>query len=189
MVKWIHIADVHLGASPDAGDTYSKVRPQELWDTFAEVIDICEREQTDLLLIAGDLFHRQPLKKELKEVDYYFSRLSRTKVVLIAGNHDFLKKDSYYRSFQWSSNVYPLFDKEPECVIFEDLDVAVTGFSYESREILTPFDGGIRAEGDAKYEILLVHGGDEKHLPIQKSLLEKADSTILPWGISTSRSR
>ena len=31
MVKWIHIADVHLGASPDAGDAYSKVRPQELW--------------------------------------------------------------------------------------------------------------------------------------------------------------
>ena len=55
MVKWIHIADVHLGASPDAGDAYSKVRPQELWDTFAEVIDICEREQTDLLLIAGDI--------------------------------------------------------------------------------------------------------------------------------------
>ena len=51
MVKWIHIADVHLGASPDAGDVYSKVRPQELWDTFAEVIDICEREQMDLLLI------------------------------------------------------------------------------------------------------------------------------------------
>ena len=182
MVKWIHIADVHLGASPDAGDAYSKVRPQELWDTFAEVIDICEREQTDLLLIAGDLFHRQPLKKELKEVDYYFSRLSRTKVVLIAGNHDFLKQDSYYRSFQWSSNVYPLFDKEPECVIFEDLDVAVTGFSYESREILTPFDGGIRAEGDAKYEILLVHGGDEKHLPIQKSLLEKSGFDYIAMG-------
>ena len=181
-VKWIHIADVHLGASPDAGDVYSKVRPQELWDTFAEVIDICEREQMDLLLIAGDLFHRQPLKKELKEVDYYFSRLSRTKVVLIAGNHDFLKQDSYYRSFQWSSNVYPLFDKEPECVIFEDLDVAVTGFSYESREILTPFDGGIRAEGDAKYEILLVHGGDEKHLPIQKSLLEKSGFDYIAMG-------
>lgn len=146
------------------------------------MIDICEREQTDLLLIAGDLFHRQPLKKELKEVDYYFSRLSRTKVVLIAGNHDFLKKDSYYRSFQWSSNVYPLFDKEPECVIFEDIDVAVTGFSYESREILTPFDGGIRAEGDAKYEILLVHGGDEKHLPIQKSLLEKSGFDYIAMG-------
>lgn len=175
MVKWIHIADVHLGASPDAGDAYSKVPAAGTVGYLCpEVIDICEREQTDLLLIAGDLFHRQPLKKELKEVDYYFSRLSRTKVVLIAGNHDFLKKDSYYRSFQWSSNVYPLFDKEPECVIFEDLDVAVTGFSYESREILTPFDGGIRAEGDAKYEILLVHGGDEKHLPIQKSLLEKS---------------
>lgn len=91
-------------------------------------------------------------------------------------------QDSYYRSFQWSSNVYPLFDKEPECVIFEDLDVAVTGFSYESREILTPFDGGIRAEGDAKYEILLVHGGDEKHLPIQKSLLEKSGFDYIAMG-------
>ena len=67
-------------------------------------------------------------------------------------------------------------------MIFEDLDVAVTGFSYESREILTPFDGGIRAEGDAKYEILLVHGGDEKHLPIQKSLLEKSGFDYIAMG-------
>ena len=182
MVRWIHIADVHLGASPDAGKAYSKVRPQELWDTFAEVIDLCEREQINLLLIAGDLFHRQPLKKELKEVNYYFSKLSRTKVVLIAGNHDFLKPDSYYRNFSWSRNVYPLFDSEPECIIFEDLDVAVTGFSYESQEILTPFDGGIRAEGDAGYEILLIHGGDEKHLPIQKRLLEKSGFDYIAMG-------
>lgn len=189
MVKWIHIADVHLGASPDAGDAYSKVRPQELWDTFAEVIDICEREQTDLLLIAGDLFHRQPLKKELKEVDYYFSRLSRTKVVLIAGNHDFLKQDSYYRSFQWSSNVYPLFEKEPECVIFEDLDVAVTGFSYESREILTPLMAGSVRKETQSMRFFWFTAEMKNIFRYRKVCWKKADSTILPWGISTSRSR
>ena len=37
-------------------------------------------------------------------------------------------------------------------------------------------------EGDAKYEILLVHGGDEKHLPIQKSLLEKSGFDYIAMG-------
>ena len=72
MVKWIHIADVHLGASPDAGDAYSKVRPQELWDTFAEVIDICEREQTDLLLIAVDPGADQPFEERIKRSGLLF---------------------------------------------------------------------------------------------------------------------
>lgn len=72
MVKWIHIADVHLGASPDAGDAYSKVRPQELWDTFAEVIDICEREQTDLLLIAGGSVPQTAAEERIKRSGLLF---------------------------------------------------------------------------------------------------------------------
>lgn len=181
-MKFIHIADVHLGASPNAGAVDPKTRARELWETFEAAVELCEQEQTDLLLIAGDLFHRQPLRRELKEVDYYFSRLSHTKVVLIVGNHDFLKQDSYYRSFSWSSNVYPLFDTEPECVIFEDLDTAVTGFSYDTRERRTPLDGEIRAEGDAAYEILLIHGGDEKHLPFTRSQLAHSGFDYIAMG-------
>ena len=63
MVKWIHIADVHLGASPDAGDAYSKVRPQELWDTFAEAVSYThldvykrQREQRVVSSIASRYF-------------------------------------------------------------------------------------------------------------------------------------
>lgn len=55
-MRFIHIADVHLGAQPDAGPLYSKGRAQEIWDTFESVIRVCEAERTDLLLIAGDLF-------------------------------------------------------------------------------------------------------------------------------------
>lgn len=89
-MRFIHIADVHLGARPDAGPLYSEGRPRELWETFEHVLEVCEEEQTDLLLIAGDLFHRQPLVRELKEADYLFSELTHTKVVLIAGNHDYI---------------------------------------------------------------------------------------------------
>ena len=41
-MKFIHIADVHLGAQPDAGPLYSKGRAQEICDTFEKVIHVCE---------------------------------------------------------------------------------------------------------------------------------------------------
>ena len=98
-MKFIHTADIHLGAEPDAGSSYTAKRPEELWNSFERLLNICEEEQTDLLLIAGDLFHRQPLLRELKELDYLFSRLTHTQVVLMAGNHDYLKSTSYYRNY------------------------------------------------------------------------------------------
>ena len=35
----IHTADLHLGASPDAGEKWGKNRKQELWDSFEKVVD------------------------------------------------------------------------------------------------------------------------------------------------------
>ena len=129
---------MHLGASPNAGSACSKKRSRELWETFAGVIRTCEQEGIDLLLIAGDLFHRQPLRRELKEVDGMFASLSRTQVVLIAGNHDYIRRDSYYRTFPWSENVTMLREEHLEKVEFPDLSLAVYGLSYHSREIREP---------------------------------------------------
>ena len=60
-MKFIHAADVHLGASPDAGSSYTENRGTELWESFERLLKVCEEERVDLLLLAGDLFHRQPL--------------------------------------------------------------------------------------------------------------------------------
>ena len=149
-MRFIHIADVHLGAQPDAGPLYSKGRAQEIWDTFESVIRVCEAERTDLLLIAGDLFHRQPLVRELKEVDYLFSELSHTKVVLIAGNHDH--------------------------------DTAVYGLSYHKKEIREPLYDNLRAAGVMPFEILLAHGGDDSHIPIDKRALSASGFDYIAMG-------
>ena len=85
-MKFIHIADLHLGAKPDAGNAYSQNREQELWDSFRDIITICNQKKTDLLLIAGDLFHRQPLLRELKEMNSILEMLEHTEVVMIAGS-------------------------------------------------------------------------------------------------------
>ena len=89
------------------------------------MLQVCEDERVDLLLIAGDLFHRQPLLRELKEVDYLFSKLTHTKIVLIAGNHDYVKPDSYYRKYKWSSEVYFLLDGTLDDVEFPEIETCV----------------------------------------------------------------
>lgn len=180
-MRFIHIADVHLGAQPDAGRACSFGRAQEIWDSFAQVIALCEEEKTDVLLIAGDLFHRQPLLRELKEVDYLFSTLSHTEVVFIAGNHDYIKKGSYYRTFKWSDHVHPLLGSEMGYVMLSGLELAVYGFSYHTREIREE-RYHISAPGRARYEILLAHGGDEKHVPLRRESLESSGFDYIALG-------
>lgn len=181
-MKFIHIADVHLGARPDAGSAYSEERGRELWDTFEHVLNICREEEVDLLLIAGDLFHRQPLLRELKEVDYLFSELPRTKVVLMAGNHDYIRRDSYYRTFQWGENVFPLFGQSLEYVEFPELQTAVYGLSYHAREIREPLYDDAQPLGIQPCEILLAHGGDEKHIPFDRSALAASGFSYIAMG-------
>lgn len=181
-MRFIHASDMHLGAAPDGGRLYSKTRGQELWDTFARLLDVCEQEQVDLLLISGDMFHRQPLLRELREVDAMFAGLTHTKVVLISGNHDYLKKNSNYRKFVWSENVYPLFDDVLDYIILEDLDVSVSGLSYGCQEITEPLLDQAKAPGRCRYEILLAHGGDGKHIPMNKEKMSALGYDYIACG-------
>lgn len=134
------------------------------------------------MLIAGDLFHRQPLLKELRELNYLFSKLSKTKVVFIAGNHDYIKPNSQYLSFEWANNVFPLLGDEMQYVEFPELSTCVYGFSYHSREIREPRLHKVYAMRKQPYEILLGHGGDEKHIPFQKRNLQELGYDYIALG-------
>ena len=181
-MKFIHIADVHLGAKPDGLKSGSENRGREIWESMERIVNICEWEEVDLLLIAGDMFHRQPLIRELKELNYLFSKLSKTRVVFVVGNHDYLKQDSYYHTFEWNSNVYPLLNGHMGEIEFEDLKTAVYGLSYYQREISEGLYDRMFAPRKQKYEILLAHGGDEKHIPIKNGTLEKLGYDYIAMG-------
>lgn len=181
-MNFIHIADVHLGMRPDAGKPWSQRRGEELWDTFRNIIKICNEKHVDLLLIAGDLFHHQPLKRDIKEVNYLFSTLKHTKVVLIAGNHDYMKTDSYYRNVKWATPVTMLNGEEMQSVYFPDLETEVSGFSYYSREITEGRYDEAKRGTEGKIQILLAHGGDEKHIPINRKKLANAGFDYVALG-------
>lgn len=165
-MKFIHTADIHLGAAPDRGSAWSKQREQEIWQTFRRLIGEANREKADLLLIAGDLFHRQPQYQELREVNYLFGTLKKTRVVLMAGNHDCLERDSLLRDFAWEKNVFFLREGECQRICFRDLGASVYGFSYDRKEISEPLYDDLIPEREKGCHILLAHGGDERHIPM-----------------------
>ena len=178
-MRFIHIADVHLGAVPDSGCPWSAYREKEIWETFQRVIALTKKEKIDLLLIAGDLFHRQPLLRQLREVNYLFSEISETQVVWMAGNHDYLREDSAYRKVQWAENVHGFFSQKPEVFYLEKIHTWIYGLSYENREITQRLYDGIHPNGKAGYHILLAHGGDEKHIPFNKDIAREFDYVAL----------
>ena len=146
------------------------------------MIQVCADERADLLLVAGDLFHRQPLLRELKEADSLFASIPGTQVVLIAGNHDYIRRDSYYRTFRWSSNVHMLAGEKLEVVELPRLSCAVYGLSYHARQISAPLYDEARAQGRQRTEILLAHGGDGAHIPIDRERLAGLGYSYIALG-------
>lgn len=181
-MKIIHTADIHLGARPDPGYAWSREREQEIWNSFRRLIERVKEERADFLLVAGDLFHRQPLLRELKEVNYLFASIPETTVVLMAGNHDYLAGNSCYPGFPWSRNVIGLWDERCRRVPVPGKDTCVYGCSYHSREVCENLYRGARPQGRETFHILVAHGGDGKHSPLDFRELEAAGFTYAALG-------
>lgn len=167
-MKFIHIADVHLGMQPDIGCPWSKSRKIELYETFFRVVEFCKEEKVDLLLIAGDLFHRQPARRELAEVISAMKQCEQTQIVLIAGNHDYMAKGSLYETEQWPPNVKVLSREKLEVVHFEKLNTYVYGYSYETQDVKENRLKNVAPLPRDGYHILLAHGGDSKNNPLSR---------------------
>lgn len=184
-MKFIHIADVHLGAVPESDTALGEIRKQEIWDAFSDMIDYCEQERVELLFIAGDLFHSQPLLREVKEVDYLFRKLTKTKVVMIAGNHDCLLPSSHYYDVTFPENVVFLMDSKLDSVYFPDLNTEVYGLSYEKKQIAEARCDEIVLKDTGRINILLAHGNihcTDKSLPLHKEKLEKTGFDYVALG-------
>ncbi len=181
-MKFIHIADVHLGAVPDSDMPWGVEREKEIWESFRKIITICNEHQADLLLIAGDLFHRQPLARELKEVNYCFGKLTTAQVVLMAGNHDYIGARSYYQDFAWDERVHMFLGDKPETITFPELNTEVYGFSYHTRDILEPLYDNIKPANRDGINILLAHGGDERDIPLNRRRIAEAGFDYVALG-------
>ncbi len=180
-MKFFHIADVHLGMKPDKGFEWSKKREADIWDTFRDIIAEVRSEKPELLLISGDLFHSAPLVRDLKEVDSLFASIPDTRVMLIAGNHDFIGGASNYTGFEWSRNVTFFKNEYVEKIYFEDIDTTVYGLSFCHRMIKEPLLSGLEA-GEEGIKLLMLHGGVKDSLPVDWKALQAAGFDYVACG-------
>lgn len=181
-MKFIHTADIHWGMVPDSDRPWGKKREQAIRLTLQNIVEDARENRVDLLLISGDLFHRQPLARDLKEVNYLFSTIPGTRVVIIAGNHDRIRRSSALLSFTWSSNVTFLMDEDLSSVCFDELNTEVYGFSYHTPEILEDKTAQFVIPDNRRTKILMLHGGDSKHLPFDKNALAAMPVSYIALG-------
>lgn len=181
-MKFVHTGDIHWGMCPDADKPWGKERAQAIKDTFRAIISRTKEMEADCLFISGDLFHRQPLLRDLKEMDYLFSTIPSVKVIIIAGNHDRIRENSALLSFSWSPNVTFLMDERLTSIYFEDINTEVYGFSYHRAEIKTPLLEDIQVPLNNRIQILLAHGGDASHVPMNFNSLELSPFSYIALG-------
>lgn len=182
MIRFIHLADVHLGAVPDRGCPWSREREEEIWETFRRVIATIRKSPVDLLFIAGDLFHRQPLLSELKEVNDLFATIPGTRVFLMAGEHDYIKEESFYRTFEWSSNVSFFQEESRTCIEIPDRNVYVYGLSYEHQQIQEALYDDWKKSDKRGFHVLMAHGGDAQHIPLDFRKLAEGGFDYIALG-------
>lgn len=91
MIRFLHLADLHLGAEPGYLEILAAVRGQDFLDSFARAVDFCLQEAVDFVVIAGDCFESPtPEADVLAFALAQFNRLHQAgvPVILTPGNHD-----------------------------------------------------------------------------------------------------
>ena len=78
--------------------------------------------------------------------------------------------------------MYPLLNGHMGSVEFKDLKTRVYGLSYYRKEITEGLYDRAKAPGKQKYEILLAHGGDERHIPFKKEVLSNLGYSYIALG-------
>lgn len=181
-MRFIHIADLHLGSSPEAEFLWGKNRAEEIWDSFAAVIDACNEKEIDLLLIAGDLFERPPVWADLDRAAKLFARLTATEVVMIAGASDYITEDSPWKTYPWQSWVHMLSDKHCMNVQLGNINTSVHGCSYYAPTEGKPYLEDARPDKESEYQILLGYTGDDNHMPADLSELSEKGFDYIALG-------
>ncbi len=150
-MKILHTADWHLGKRLQE---FSRIEEQRL--VMQEIINIADREQVDVVLIAGDLFDTYNPVTEAVELFYQtLHRLSdqgRRLVVAIAGNHD--SAERIEAPHPLAANLGIILFGHPDTTIAPFtldngikltkstpgfLELRLPGYQYPLRLILTPY--------------------------------------------------
>lgn len=190
MIKFIHTGDLHLGLrfknSSFPKDIASN-RRVELWHTLERIVDKAIVENMDFLFIAGDLFEDEYFTLgDMKRLKSTLERAKNVEIIITAGNHDNLNKNSLYHMVDWPEHISIFHNKGLDKKFFQDKGVYVYGYSWDKAEnhknIFVNFQG---LDLD-KNNILIIHGDifskDSVYLSLDKNYLNSLGFDYIALG-------
>lgn len=180
-IKFVHFSDLHLDSPfTSIGPGIEKIsqRRQDLLEVFDTIIDIVKRNNVDLLLISGDLYEHFYVKKStIQHINNKFKEIGEKQVFIVPGNHDPYINNSYYKNFEWSSNVHILSEEKPK-VELENMKVCIYGMGFEDFYREGFFSDELKAANEEMINILLVHG------TVDMNFTKKAYNLMTSDGLS-----
>lgn len=189
-MKFVHIADVHIDcpfSSLSVRENLADMRRLEQRDVFKKVINYIKENDVRLLLIAGDLYENEYVKKSsINYINNLFLEIPETKIFISPGNHDPYLKNSYYAEFDFAPNVY-IFKGKFECK--ELADCNVYGMGFENFYCKDVNFGNINVLQNNKPNFMVMHaslsGGSEENReynPVLESRLEELGMDYVALG-------
>lgn len=157
-IRFIHTADLHLGAAVSSGGSIAAERRNEALLTLEKIFAISRKNAVELLLIAGDLLENNAVEPKFFEAFIRcVAESPNLTVVFAAGNHDPLTADSPFLKKGLPENLI-LLGTEDSCIELASLPVRIYGRSFSSVYMQGRANFSIPAVNDEKVNIMVLHG-------------------------------
>lgn len=160
-MRFLHLADVHLGASFASFGSHAGERSEAALRAFRELPAVARDLEVDAVFVAGDLFDApRPEERIAAEGREVFRQLLEAvpAVFLVPGNHDPLVMPGPYVDLPEAAHVFSApVPGEPVTVDTPAGPLHVYGFAYDFAHDPRPLDSFQRADLEGVH-VALLHG-------------------------------
>ena len=158
MIKLLHAADLHLD-SPFAAlsPEQAAARRAEQRSLIDELVELCSRQQCDLMLLSGDLFDSDNAYGDtIDALIRAFGRCS-AKIFIAPGNHDFFTPGCAYDAAAWPENVHIFKTQALDSVVIPELGCQVYGGAFTGRACPGLLEG-FSVQDEGLVNLMVLHG-------------------------------
>lgn len=157
-MKFVHMADMHwdsafnfLSHKSNLGD----IRRMDQRKAFKKAIDYIKDNKIKYLFISGDLYEQKYIREStIAYISNLFKEIPETKIYIAPGNHDPLIQNSYYKIYNWPSNVTIFGEKITK---IEEDEFNLYGCGFEDFTLTDSGIANIVLEDHSKLNILITH--------------------------------
>ena len=152
MIKILHSADWHLD-SPLQMDAALR---SELGKIPEKIAALCQKEQCDLVLLAGDLFDGAATPATAQSLKQWLAAME-VPVFITPGNHDFVGGENPWLTEVFPENVHIFTKNVIESVALPELNCRIYGAAFTSMDCHGLLEG-FAAQQEEQYAIGIFHG-------------------------------